>query len=106
MDIKIAVVLALAFIAYAIVTIRYSHAWRPLGYIWAEFVIGAALIVGATAWAAQLGLLPTWQTYQWRLIVHYLIAGVIVIPAHILHAVQESREAARRARETDGSETT
>ncbi len=102
MDVRIAAVLALAMIAYAIITIRYSHLWRPLGYIWAEFVVGAVLIVGATSWAAQIGLLPTWQAYQWRLIQHYLIAGIIVIPAHIIHAILEAREATRRARGDDG----
>lgn len=84
-----------AFVVYVYVCNRWGHRWRRLGLQSLEYVVGGALVVGAT-WL-QLGRgAPPWLFW---ITVHYVLAWLIVLPADVARASRDTAEAARRDRE-------
>lgn len=78
----------LAFVVYALVTLRYGHHWRPLGFQPLEYIVGAIIVIGAAVY--RIG----WGAWAEIVFAHYVIAFAVVQTAEIV-AVARKRAQAR-----------
>lgn len=99
MELQIRFWLFASFLAYAYATVWWGHLWRTwLG--WLEYVVGGLLIVGATYWMTQEGLITTWQQYQAALIWNYCAASPVIV-LWIFKASLDANRARAQRRENE-----
>jgi hypothetical protein len=92
--------LVAAMSVYAYVTTTWGWRWRTW-FLWAEYIVGALFIVGATAQMWDAGVITSIADYQKHLVLNYSAGGAPVIVAQMWHAIKEADEARKRRSEEE-----
>ena len=89
-----------AMSAFTLITIKWSHLWRP-DFTIVEYIVGILIFAGFTHLAGVYGLIDnTWLAYEDRLRWHCFVGTVPVLAGYIVLHISE-KHAARAIRRDD-----